>query len=140
MSDMNIIKTIFIKASPKEVFPYLVKSDLLAKWFHPAESDWAEGHPYALISTERPGEKILWGDVMVMQPPEHVVYTFTHPFLEGHVTTVNIVLEACAGGTKLTLVHEGLGDGPADAMGLLSNHDKGWDKHMGSLREIFADA
>jgi uncharacterized protein YndB with AHSA1/START domain len=139
MTDANLIKTIILKAPPETVFPYLVESDLLAKWFHQSDQELCEGRSYALMSTDRPGEKILWGEVLVCQPPHHLVYTFTHPHLSEHVTTVSFTLEACEAGTKLTLVHEGLGNGPADAISMLTSHDKGWDDHLGQLREAMVE-
>jgi uncharacterized protein YndB with AHSA1/START domain len=139
MTEMTLVKTIMLNASPEKVFAYLTKSDLLAEWFHGADSDLREGKAYALMSTARPGEKICWGEVLEMNAPERLVYSFSHSHLQDHLSRVTFALEPCAGGTKLTLTHEGLGDGPADALEMLANHDEGWDEHMAKLRKIFAD-
>ncbi len=140
MSEQVLVKTIILKASREKVFAYLTKADLLAKWFMPGEADWQEGKPFALLSSERPGEKMCWGEVLSLQEPEHVSYTFTHPHLDGQITTVTITLDACEGGTKLTLVHDGLAGGAADPLSMLANHDAGWDKHFASLRAVFTEA
>jgi len=51
------------------------------------------------------------------------------------MTTVSWTLEQVYGGTKLTLTHEGIGEAAGEsAMGLLMALDKGWDKHLESLR------
>lgn len=136
MTEITLVKTIILKAAPQKVFTYLTKASLLEKWFHEGREDFVGGKAYALMSKEHPGEKLCWGEVLEMEAPNRLVYTFTHTMLAGHETRVTFDLEPCAGGTKLTLTHEGLGDGPADALNMLSSHDTGWDEHMARLREV----
>ncbi len=140
MNNMVLVKTVMLQASPERVFEFLTKCDLLATWFHKADADLIAGKPYALMSDDHPDKKLCWGEVLEMKAPERVVYTFTHDHLQGHPSTVTFVLEPCAGGTKLTLTHEGLvregqGDGPQAAMDMLGAHDEGWDEHTARLRK-----
>ncbi len=135
MGNMTLVKMVMLKATPEKVFRFLTKSDLLATWFHAADADLAEGKPYALMSNDNPDQKLCWGEVLEINAPERVVYTFTHNHLQEHPSRVTFDLEPCAGGTKLTLTHEGLGDGPADALEMLCGHDEGWDEHTAKLRK-----
>ena len=76
-----------------------------------------------------------WGTVQQMDPPSRLVYSLTVKPLGGAMTTVSWTLEQVYGGTKLTLTHEGIGEAAGEsAMGLLMALDKGWDKHLESLR------
>ena len=55
------------------------------------------------------------------------------------MTTVSWTLEEAAGGTRVTLVHEGVGEAAGEAaLGLLTALDKGWDEHFLKLRSLVA--
>jgi len=87
------------------------------------------------IQRLNPDSKVCWGDVVTADKPSKLVYSFTITPLGGATTTVNWHLEAAAGGTRLTLVHEGIGEAAGEAaLGLLSALDKGWDEHFSKLR------
>jgi len=133
----TLSKTIFLAATPDIVWQYLTEKDELAQWFHPAENDLSAGQEYALIKEDKPGaQRLCWGEVLSMNPPESMVWTFTVGPLNGAMTTVTWTLEAYDNGTRLTLLHEGIADaGGASAMGLIMALDKGWDEHFGRLRE-----
>ncbi len=136
MSEVALTKSIILKANPEAVWEFLTNKDKLAIWFHPAESDLKEHEEFTLVSTEGGGsKKICWGTVLEMSPPNLLKYTFTIVPLNGKMTTVTWRLEAITEGTKLTLTHEGLEDTPEAARELLGHLDKGWDRHLGSMRE-----
>jgi len=137
MTDAIITKSIFFNASRETIWAFLTQKEKLALWFYPAESDLTDGESYALISTGNDGSvtKQCWGKVVEMDKPSRLVYTFTIKPLGGEMTTVIWTLEEVHGGTKLSLVHEGIGKAAGDAaMGLLMALDAGWDKHLASLR------
>ncbi len=137
MTDATITKSIFFNASREIVWAFLTQKEKLALWFHPAEADLVEGEDYALISKADDGSvtKQCWGSVVEMDKPSRLVYTFTIKPLGGEMTTVTWTLEEAHGGTKLSLVHEGISKAAGDAaMGLLMALDAGWDKHLASLR------
>ena len=138
MTDMKIVKTLFLKAPPAHVWKFLTEADQLALWFHRADADYAQGEDFALQTNSygKEGEKLCWGRVIEMKKPERLVHTFTHDFINGVETTCTWTLEAVKGGTILTLVHDGweqLGD---DAFGAAADHDKGWDEHFVRLRRV----
>lgn len=134
----TLSKTIFLAAPPAIVWQYLTEKDKLGQWFHPAENDLSSGKEYALIQEDKPGaQRLCWGKVLSMTPPESMVWTFTVNPLKGAMTTVTWTLEPYDNGTRLTLAHEGLADATGDsAMGLIMALDKGWDEHFGRLREL----
>ena len=137
MSDATITKTIFFAASRETVWSFLTDKDKLAQWFHPADADLVEGQDYALVGKAEDGSTVkqCWGNVVQMDPPTSLVYSFTIKPLGGAMTTVSWLLEDAHGGTQLTLKHEGIGAAAGDsALGLLMALDAGWDKHLGSLR------
>lgn len=139
--DATITKTVFFAASRETVWSFLTDKDKLAQWFHPAEADLVEGQDYALVSKAEDSSTVkqCWGNVVQMDPPTSLVYSFTIGPLAGEMTTVSWLLEEAHGGTKLTLKHEGIGAAAGDpALGLLMALDAGWDKHLGSLRSALS--
>ncbi len=138
MSTTTIHKTIFLAANRETVWEYLTDKDKLGEWFHPAAESLVEGKPYVLLSDARDSSsKMCWGDVLTANKPSSLVYSFTVKPLDGAMTTVSWTLEEAAGGTRVTLVHEGVGEAAGEAaLGLLSALDKGWDEHFSKLRGL----
>lgn len=136
MSNTTINKTIFYTASREVVWAFLTEKEKLAKWFHPANNDLVEGQDYALVDKDS-GQKLCWGNVLEMDKPSKLVYTFTIIPLDGAMTTVTWTLDEIAGGTRLSLKHEGISEAAGEAaMGLLLALDKGWDDHLNSMRAV----
>lgn len=140
MSTSTINKSIFLAASREIVWDYLTDKDKLGEWFHPAADNLTEGKPYALLKDRADRDsKVCWGDVLSAEKPSSLKYTFTIKPMGGAFTTVTWTLEEAAGGTRVTLVHEGIGRAGGDAaMGLLLALDKGWDEHFAKLRSAAA--
>ena len=138
MSATAINKTIFLAASREIVWDYLTDKDKLGEWFHPAADNLVEGKPYALLKDPADSNsRMCWGEVLSATKPSFLSYSFTIKPLAGAMTTVNWTLEEAAGGTRVTLVHEGIGEAAGDAaLGLLMALEEGWDKHFVKLRSI----
>ncbi len=132
MTDGTITKTVFFRASRETVWAFLTEKDKLALWFHPAAADLAAGEDYALLGSD--GGKMCWGTVAAMEPPARLVTTFTAGPFNGVMTTVTWTLEEVLGGTRLTLVHDGLEAAGDGALELAAALDAGWDEHFGKLR------
>ncbi|MGI9506365.1 MAG: SRPBCC family protein [Geminicoccaceae bacterium] len=134
----SITKTVFLKAPKATVWAFLTEKDKLARWFHPAEDDLADGQDYALLGDSAEGGTVrqCWGTVQHWEPPTRLVYSFTVKPLNGAMTTVTWTLDEMDGGTRLTLLHEGVGVAGDAAFGLLTALDKGWDEHFGRLRGV----
>ena len=131
MTDTIIQKSIYLKATPAQVWAYLTEPEKLAIWFHKPDSTLVEG-PFAMYGTES-GDKLIWGEVLKADPFQTLEYTFTVAPMGDAVSTVKWSLEEVTGGTRLSLVHMGLPQGE-EAFGLLLALDKGWDDHMGRMR------
>ena len=136
MSTTTINKSIFLAASREVVWDYLTDKDKLGEWFHPASDNLVEGKPYALLGDPADSNsKMCWGDVLSAKKPSFLSYTFTVKPMGGAMTTVSWTLEDAAGGTRVTLLHEGIGEACGDAaLGLIMALDEGWDKHFAKLR------
>lgn len=137
----TITKSAFFNASRDTVWSFLTNKDKLAKWFHPAEADLREGEKYTLIRKTDDGAQVplIWGHVLEMDVPSKLVYTFVIDPFDGAETTVTWILEEAAGGTRLTLTHDGIAEAAGSAaMGLLMSLDHGWDEHLDRLRKSVA--
>lgn len=138
MSTSTINKSIFLAASREVVWDYLTDKDKLAQWFHPAAENLVEGKSYALLKDRADADsKLCWGEVLSARRPSFLKYTFTVKPMAGEMTTVSWTLEEAPGGTRLTLMHEGVVRAGGDAaIGLLLALDKGWDEHFAKLRGL----
>lgn len=136
MSTTTITKTIFLEAPRAVVWTFLTEKEKLARWFHPAEHDLKEGADYTLLDHHGDMSRICWGKVLEMRPYDSLVYTFTVKPLKGAMTTVRWTLEDAAGGTRLTLSHEGIEQAAGEAaFMMLSALEAGWDVHFGKFRD-----
>jgi len=138
MSSTTINKTIFLSASRETVWAYLTDKDKLGEWFHPADADLVEGQAYTLLADATDSSsRICWGEVLSANKPSFLSYTFTVKPLAGAMTTVSWTLEEAAGGTRVSLSHEGISEAAGEAaLGLLKALDKGWDEHFSKLRGV----
>jgi len=130
---MTLQKQIYLKASKADVWAYLTDPDKLAIWFHKPAKPLAEGDDYEMFGTES-GNKLMWGKVVTANPHDHLSYTFTIGPMGDATSTVSWALDDVAGGTRLSLTHEGLPAGEA-AFDLTLALDKGWDDHLARMRE-----
>ena len=137
MTDTVLRKSIYLKASPDQVWDYLTEPDKLAIWFHKPKSSLTEGAPMEMFGTDS-GDKLMWGNVNVARKPEYLEYTFTIKPMGDAVSVVKWTLDAVAGGTRLSLEHSGLPQG-AEAFGLTLALDKGWDDHIARMRASLHD-
>jgi uncharacterized protein YndB with AHSA1/START domain len=131
MTDAVLQKSIYLKATPAQVWAYLTDPAKLAIWFHKPKTTLVEGD-YEMFGTES-GDKLMWGEVLVAEPFLRLEYTFTIAPMGDQSSTVKWKLEEVPGGTKLSLRHEGLPQGEA-AFGLTLALDKGWDDHLARMR------
>ncbi|MEM9181072.1 MAG: SRPBCC domain-containing protein [Pseudomonadota bacterium] len=131
MTEPVMVKTIYLNANPERVWRYLTEKELLARWFSETDRDLTDSASFQYLSfnLEKEDRKLMWGDVLEIDPPKKLVHTFTHEWLKGVVTTVTWELKAVEEGTQLTMTHAGI-----DTLSELKGHDKGWDEHFMRLR------
>ncbi|WP_282608798.1 SRPBCC domain-containing protein [Pelagibius sp. Alg239-R121] len=137
----TIRKTVFFKASRETVWAFLTEKEKLAQWFHPPEKDLAAGEDYALMRTKDDGSRsrLIWGRILTMEAPKKLVYSFVIDPFDGAETIVTWILEEAAGGTRLSLTHEGIAEAAGAAtMQMLQSLDAGWDEHLESMRKAAA--
>lgn len=132
MTEAILRKSIYLKASPAQVWSYLTDPDKLARWFHRPTSALVEGD-YEMFGAES-GDRLMWGTVLVADPFTRLEYTFAIAPMGDQTSTVRWSLTEMAGGTNLSLRHEGLPQG-AEAFDLMIALDKGWDEHLGRMRD-----
>ncbi|AXI45400.1 SRPBCC domain-containing protein [Sulfitobacter sp. SK012] len=137
MSENTLQKTVFLQATPAQVWAYLTEPEKLAIWFHKPKDVLAEGSYEMFGATS--GDKLMWGDVLVARPFEQLEYTFTIAPMGDKVSTVKWALHEIEGGTRLSLEHSGLPQG-AEAFGLTLALDKGWDDHISRMRTSLHEA
>ncbi len=133
MRHTRLEKTIFINSTLENVWLYLTDKDKLGEWFHEGEANLKLGGNYQLLKDD--GKPLCWGKITEFNPPNRLVYTFTHDLLKGVETTVIWELSSVHRGTMLKLTHYGFENADVDTLGMLINHDKGWDGHLGRLRD-----
>ena len=131
----QIIKTIFIAAPRETVWDFLTDRDKLAIWLNPSETGMVDGEEWRM----RSGSVKMWGRVLEAHPPERLVYSFNHEWLN-HDTRVCWELAAKDGGTELTLTHDGWEGAPGDVEKSVADHDEGWGGHMERLAKLAAEA
>ncbi len=137
----TIRKTVFFNASRETVWAFLTEQDKLAQWFHRPGKDLADGEDYALIRADDDGSKgpIIWGRVISMEAPSKLVTSFIITPFGGTETIVTWVLEEAAGGTRLSLTHEGVAEAAgAETLRMLMSLDRGWDEHLETMRKAAA--
>ncbi|MEM9550965.1 MAG: SRPBCC domain-containing protein [Pseudomonadota bacterium] len=130
-------KSIFLKAPPETVWDYLTQPEQMSRWFHKPERPLVEGGKLEMFGRES-GDLLIWGEVRVARKPEYLEYTFTVKPMGDAVSLVKWNLDPVAGGTCLSLEHEGLPQ-HAEGFGLIMSLDKGWDEHLGEMRAAFHD-
>ena len=124
-------KSVYLKATPAQVWSYLTDPDKLAIWFHKPNAPLVDGD-YEMFSVQN-GERVMWGTVLVAEPFSRLEYTFIISPLGDQTSTVKWTLEEVPGGTNLSLRHEDLPQG-AEAFSLTLALDKGWDDHLARMR------
>ncbi|MDO3380907.1 SRPBCC family protein [Gilvimarinus algae] len=140
MNSTNIEKSIFINASPEDVWPFLVEKDKLAEWYHPAEEDLKPDSDYILLARDNGGNlrPQVWGRVLEWNKPSRLCTTFSISPFSGNETIVTWILEPAAGGTRVSVKHSGIYEASgSEAMRMLQALDAGWDQHLSSLRYSF---
>ena len=132
MTEAVIRKSILLRAAPDKVWAFLTDPDKLAIWFHRPNKPLLDGD-YEIVGADS-GERFMWGKVQVAEPFTRLEYTFEIGPMGGAASLVKWTLTEVAAGTQLSLEHSGLPQG-AEAFDLSLALDKGWEEHMGRMRE-----
>jgi uncharacterized protein YndB with AHSA1/START domain len=135
---LSIARTI---AAPRErVWHAWTDPAQLARWWWPErfqtsyQIDLRVGGAYRIESVELPNHGILriTGRFLVIQPPEHLVYTWQWGFGEEPESIVSVEFVETDGHTEVRISHEQLS---ADEAAL--NYTTGWNDCLDRLEEMF---
>jgi uncharacterized protein YndB with AHSA1/START domain/uncharacterized protein YciI len=131
-----VLARVDIAVPPERVFEALT-TDELTQWWGSPEMYRTTKHSIAL----RPGgawksegigadgsEFHVGGEVIEVDPPHKLVYTWKPSWEEGPPTTVSYRLEAIPTGTRVTVRHSGFTNPQA-----CSGHAEGWERVFGWL-------
>jgi uncharacterized protein YndB with AHSA1/START domain len=129
----DLVVTTTIEASPQEVFPYLVRPDLLVRWL----GSWVEVDPQpgGVFAVDM-GETPVRGSYVVVDPPYRVMFTWGIPGSEqlpAGSSTVEIVLQPEGEATVVELTHRDL---PVDRH---ADHRQGWTNLLTALASILQE-
>jgi uncharacterized protein YndB with AHSA1/START domain len=128
LSGRSLEKELFIKATPERVFQALTEKEDLKRWFvKKAEVDLCPG---GAIRLEWAPDAVEIGKILVLEPPHRLSYTWEA--LEPSPTTITFELTAENDGTRLRLIHTGIGEGE-DWDTYYTSVNSGWSVHLKNL-------
>src|SRR5579875_3749449 len=128
MTGRLVEKELFIQASPERVFRALTTKEELERWFvMKAEIDLRPGGAIKFAWTP---EAFEVGKILELEPPHRLSYTW-ETFGPGP-TIVTFELAAEGAGTRLRLIHTGIGNS-ADWDNYYNAVNGGWNAHLADL-------
>src|SRR5215831_14896381 len=128
LSGRTVEKEVFINATPQRVFQALTEKEDLERWFvQKAEVDLRPG---GAIRFEWAPDAVEMGTILVCEPPHRLSYSWE--VLEPTATTITFELTAENGGTRLHLIHTGIGVGE-DWDSYYTSVNSGWSVHLNNL-------
>ncbi len=124
---LQIRRTIGLDASPDRVWDALTEESLLRDWLAPeVELDAREGGSIA-CREENGGERA--GEIIAFEPARRLAFRWSNE--EGVESTVELLVDAVAGGARLTVTETAAGGAAPGASAL-------WGERMQSLRLCLA--
>jgi uncharacterized protein YndB with AHSA1/START domain len=124
----SLEKELFINATPQRVFQALTEKADLERWFvQKAEVDLRPG---GAIRFEWGPDAVEIGKILVFDPPHRLSYSWEA--FEAGPTTVTFELTRENAGTRLHLIHTGIGEGE-DWDNYYTSISSGWSVHLKNL-------
>jgi uncharacterized protein YndB with AHSA1/START domain len=125
-----ILRTIEIKASPRDVWRWLATPDGLRRWFSPnLEIDLQVGGAYRFFGPDN--KTWISGTVLELTPEDCLVLSWMEEDRGwAHPKRLSITLAPTRAGTLVTLVHDGFaGIGKPDWRTTMEDYQRGADEH-----------
>lgn len=141
----TILATVEIASAPERVFTALTSAEDVVKWWGSADTyrttEWTmklePGTPWRGSGVGSDGAPFsVEGEVLEVDAPRRLVWTWRPAWDGGHTTKVTYTLEAIDGGTRLTLRHEGF----ADRHDSCRMHGEGWERVLGWAKAHLPEA
>jgi len=127
-----VVHEIVLEAPPEELFAMFVDPKRLVRWLGLTAD--LEPQPGGLFRFEVMPGQFCEGRYVVVEPPDRLVFTWgwTDPAmgLAPGSSSVEVTLRAADEGTRLRLVHSGLGTHDGRLL-----HDDGWSRFLQRLTE-----
>jgi uncharacterized protein YndB with AHSA1/START domain len=133
----TILAAVEIAAPPERVFRAITSDDIVKWWGSPdtyRTTEWVgdprPGGHWRASGVGADGQPFsVEGEFLEVSPFTKLVQTWKAAWDGGNVTKITYQLEPIAGGTRLTLRHEGFGDRADSCRG----HGAGWERVLGWL-------
>ena len=126
---MKVEREVRIDARPETVFEFFTDAEKMTRWMgQDAELD---ARPGGALRVDVSPEWRALGEFVELEPPRRLVFTWgweSGMAIAPGASTVEVTLEAEAGGTRLRLVHS---DIPTEES--RANHEHGWELYTGRL-------
>ena len=128
---MIVRQEIHINAAPDKVWAVMASVEGIKKWLGPATYEPRKGSKIDFNVTHEGGKYYMFGEVMTFDPPRELAFTWTEQPVGGEAwpaaTLVTIQLTPEAGGTRVSLIHSGFENLPADiAEDQFKSYERGW--------------
>ena len=131
-----------IKAAPTRVYAALTEPSQMMQWWGPdagptlrAEADVRPGGRFSIVFRLLNGEEHNpTGVYREVVPGKKLVFTWEWPGMPERESLVTFLLEPIEGGTRLTLIHEGLPDEE-----VRKSHEAGWSGLLDKLLVFLGD-
>lgn len=148
-SQPNLVLKQQVNAPPHRVFDALIDPKLVCQWMGPKmmvascnvlAMDARVGGQYRIKMDLRPdaphapGPLIVTGTYQTIDRPTRLVYSWVWEH-EGHESKVTYELRPHAGGTEVTLIHEGLANAE-----VRQGHSRGWTACLQQLAQVIGAA
>ncbi|HTR51094.1 MAG TPA: SRPBCC domain-containing protein [Kofleriaceae bacterium] len=130
----TILARVDIAAAPERVFRALTTSELVKWWGHDDyrttkfEITLAPGGRWRSDGVGRNGPFHVGGEVLEVDAPKKLVYTWEPSWQPGEKTKVTYTLDAIDGGTRVTVCHSGFATAAS-----CQNHTNGWPRVLDLL-------
>ena len=133
------IYEIYIRSTPDRVWNALIDPEMTAQYYFGSrvESDFQPNSTYVYRGAD--GLPMLDGTILESDPPRRLVMTFRPLFAQGEaapLTRVTWQIDEDNGQSKVTLIHEGLGDMGEQGLGIRD----GWTRIISGLKTLLETA
>jgi uncharacterized protein YndB with AHSA1/START domain len=135
MSKPEFVYVTYIETTPDKLWQALTDGDFTERYWFGARlrSDWKVGSSFEMVRSD--GTVSDAGKVVECDPPRRLAYTFVNlsdKYKNEFPALATFVLEPFGRLVKLTLTHEGFGEGSLMLQGI----SKGWPAILSGLKSL----
>lgn len=134
-----VVLSRFLPAPPEDVFAAFVDPEEICRWWGPrgcetteAEIDLRPGGRCRWVMRFETGERVLFGEVVEVEPDRRLVLKNMWDDPAGHATMITIEIRPRGAGSELTIRHEDLPDDVSP-----DEFRRGWTSSLTRLDELF---